>query len=508
MGLSGRVRTIAWIALAVVAAFALTAFIVVQRFQATARDSIMKAIRDRYHGDVQLGDLQITLFPTVHATAANLTVRLPDQKDPLIQSQHLTVDATFVGFFRSPRHIRKLKLDGLRIHVPPHHGGQATSAKNSFILDEVNADGAMLEMLPSDPSKDPLHFDIHQLTMRTVGPGQPMTFHAELNNPKPPGFIHSDGTFGPWNQDDPATTPLNGRYTFSNADLGSFKSISGTLSSSGTFKGELDRLDVHGTTDVPDFALTSVGHPEHLRTEFDATVDGTNGNTILHPVKALLGNSSFEVSGPIERSALEKGKEINLTARSSGTGLSDFLRLAVQDKQPPMRGNIKFDTAVRIPPGATSVISRLGLDGKFSLTHVKFTSEDVQSRIASLSHHAQGEPKDKDTADVTADFAGRFIMHNGTLTLPMLEFNVPGARVTMDGHYAVESGEIDFKGTAKLDATVSQMTTGVKHVLLKAVDPIFRRDGAGTVLPLRITGTRGSPSFKLDVGSVIKHSTE
>jgi hypothetical protein len=52
------------------------------------------------------------------------------------------------------------------------------------------------------------------------------------------------------------------------------------------------------------------------------------------------------------------------------------------------------------------------------------------------------------------------------------------------------------------------MTTGLKHILLKPVDPLFKRDGAGTVLPIRISGTTGSPSFKLDIGRVLKRQNE
>jgi hypothetical protein len=68
----------------------------------------------------------------------------------------------------------------------------------------------------------------------------------------------------------------------------------------------------------------------------------------------------------------------------------------------------------------------------------------------------------------------------------------------------LRSGEIDFRGTAKLDAKASQMTTGWKSKLLKLADPWLSRDGAGTVLPIVISGTRGQPSFKLDVGRVLK----
>jgi hypothetical protein len=95
-------------------------------------------------------------------------------------------------------------------------------------------------------------------------------------------------------------------------------------------------------------------------------------------------------------------------------------------------------------------------------------------------------------------------MDAGAITLPRLAFVIPGAQITLRGSYHVASGEIDMQGDAKLQATISQMTTGVKRIFLKPVDPLFRRDGAGAVLPIKIGGTRGDPSFKLDIGRVLK----
>jgi hypothetical protein len=80
--------------------------------------------------------------------------------------------------------------------------------------------------------------------------------------------------------------------------------------------------------------------------------------------------------------------------------------------------------------------------------------------------------------------------------------------VNLDGDYGLQSQEINFQGTARLDATVSQMATGIKHVLLKPVDPLFKKDGAGAVVPIRISGTAGSPSFKLDIGRVLTRKDE
>ena len=333
-----------------------------------------------------------------------------------------------------------------------------------------------------------------------------MKFQASLLNAKPPGLIHSNGEFGPWNPDEPGDTPLSGKYTFRDANLSVFPGIAGTLASDGQYHGALDRIEVQGTTDVPDFALTTAGHPMHLQTQFAATVDGTNGNTDLHPVHAMLGKSTFDVSGSIERGALETHKEIDLHASAGKTGLEDFLRLAVNSRNPPMTGRIAFNTNVKIPPGKVPVIERLQLDGTFNVDGVRFTSPDVEAKLASLSHHAQGEPDATATAGITAEFAGRFGLRSGVMSLPQLRFHVPGADVSLEGKYWLPSGDIDFTGTARLDATVSQMTTGWKRVILKPVDPLFRRDGAGTVLPIRITGTRGTPSFKLDIGRVLRRN--
>ena len=47
--------------------------------------------------------------------------------------------------------------------------------------------------------------------------------------------------------------------------------------------------------------------------------------------------------------------------------------------------------------------------------------------------------------------------------------------------------------------------TGFKSVLLKAVDPMFKqKDGSGSVIPIKIAGSRNAPEFGLDVRRVFK----
>jgi len=90
-------------------------------------------------------------------------------------------------------------------------------------------------------------------------------------------------------------------------------------------------------------------------------------------------------------------------------------------------------------------------------------------------------------------------MVNGVITLPTLDYTVPGAVVILNGTYGVDSGAVAFEGVAKLEATVSEIVGGWKGFLLKPVDRFFKKDGAGTQVPIHIRGTRDNPQFGIDL---------
>jgi hypothetical protein len=90
------------------------------------------------------------------------------------------------------------------------------------------------------------------------------------------------------------------------------------------------------------------------------------------------------------------------------------------------------------------------------------------------------------------------------MTFSRLSFTVPGASLQLQGTFGLLSQALDFQGTLRLQARVSQTTRGIKSLLLKPIDPLFEREGAGTVLPIKITGTEGEPSFQVEIGKVLE----
>ena len=85
------------------------------------------------------------------------------------------------------------------------------------------------------------------------------------------------------------------------------------------------------------------------------------------------------------------------------------------------------------------------------------------------------------------------------LTMPELTFGVPGAGVRLAGTYSLVDETLAFKGDLLLEADLAETTSGWKAALAKIAQPLFRRPGGGSRVPIKIEGTRDQPKFGLDV---------
>ena len=370
------------------------------------------------------------------------------------------------------------------------------------MIDRVFADGTLLYILSKNPDRDPVEFDIRKLTLKSAGIGQPMKFQAELTNPKPPGDIHSTGKFGPWNMDDPAATPVGGHYTFDHADLSVFNGISGILSSTGDYTGQLNNIIVDGATDTPDFKLDSGARAVHLTTHFHAVVDGTKGDTYLQPVNASFLHSHVIATGEVAGKKGQKGKTIRLDIDIHDSRIEDMLALAT-DKDALLTGSVMTKAKLLIPPGNEKVIQKMSLTGSFEVKDGHFPNPEVQSKLDSLSRRGQGKPDATDIQNVPANFSGMFRLENARMSFSDLSFQVPGVQVQMKGAYTIAQQELDFTGDVRLQATVSQTQKGIKHWVTVPFDPIFKKNGAGTYLPVNIQGSTDHPKIQLDWKKVL-----
>jgi len=498
---------------------------------AVLRPRLIGYLSDKLDSQVELGDLQVRAFPALRVEGTNLIIRKRGRQDvpPLISIKSFHVDANVTGLWR--KHVQHVRVDGLDVNIAPDktadgddkkattddetgkkESGQKTEGdqhgmERDVIIDTLDSVDARVIIIPDEESKNPRIWAIHQLRMHKVGVNESMPFEATLTNGVPPGEIAVEGSFGPWHTDHEGDTPLGGNFDFAKADLGVFKGISGTLASKGSFAGALAALKVNGETDVPDFTITVGGHPFPLHVKYQALVDGTNGDTRLEDIDAKFLNSFLKAKGAVldGPKGTDVGRTVSLDVVMDNARIEDIMTMAVKTPTPPMTGGLKLKTKFLLPPGDRDVSERLRLDGEFAIARARFTNYDIQQKIEELSKRARAKAAAAEKEHVVSNFQGGFKLADGRLDLPRLTFAVPGAAVRLAGAYGLKDEMLDFKGELLLDAKISETVTGMKSVLLKVIDPLFKqKDGTGSAIPIKISGSRTAPQFGLDVRRVFK----
>lgn len=487
--------------------------ILLHRAEPILRARVIETLSTRFDSRVELAHFHVYFLKGFRVTGSGLRI-YPNEIDmdqPLFAVDEFSFRTTWHGLLRTPMYVDRVNLKGMRIHLPPKGQRQNMPKLNraggggniKIFVGEMLIENADLVLETSKPGKVPMDFDISHLALQSIGANGPMKFHAILTNPKPIGDIDSSGYFGPFDAHSPGDSPVRGDYKFSNADLNTIKGIGGTLSSSGNYDGALNHIVVNGETDTPNFSVDSGNHPMPLHTKFHAIVDGTNGDTYLQPVDAQLLHSHILAVGDVVR-APQGGHNITLDVTVNPARIEDMLQLGVKTEPPIMNGALKLKTKFLLPPGKESVSQKLHLKGTFQISNATFSNDKVQAKVDELSLRSQAKAKEAKQIDeqnpdsIESQMQGTFELGGSKLSFSSLQYDVPGADIGLQGIYSLDGNQFDFHGTARLKAKVSQLMTGWKSLVLKPVDPFFSKNGAGTEVPIKITGTRSEPKFGLD----------
>ena len=477
-------------------------------------ERVSAALASALNCDVTMDPLTVQLLPRIKVNGTNLAIRIKGRPElpPFVQVDQFDVNLGLLSVVR--KHIEEVHLDGLHINVPPKLAATMAASnaatppsdqpKSLFRVDHIITHDAVVNFVAKKTGGRPLMFNVHNLELLDAGVDAPMRFIAGLTNPMPEGQVYSRGQFGPWNRDDPTLTPLDGAFTLADADLASINGISGKTSSTGTFKGVLTDIHVTGQSETPDFSLDLGGKPVPLATTFTVTVDGTNGTTELNNVEAHVANTTITVTGMVTNLPGPKNHDVQLIADVKDGHVEDLMRLAIDTPKPIVTGAISMTATLKLPPGPGRPQHRLSSSGTVKLTGAEFTDPEMISKIADLSRRGLGKKEGEAAANVPADFIGTFTLASGVLKLTKTEVQVPGAIIQVAGTYALGTEEVDFIGEALLEASLSKAIGGFKSIFLKPFNPLFRKNGSGAVVPIRITGTRPAPIFNVRKSAIFR----
>jgi len=473
-----------------------------------SREAVLKDLQDASLSKVDIGAFHGTYIPRPGCILEHVTFQHNPKAGtpPLITVERIRIEGSFSGLFTS--HVKRIRAEGMRILIPFRGSDEhfKTPKRSPFVIDDLIADGAILEVTSRQADKQPLKFAFREFTLSNVGSYGPASFKARLSNPEPPGEITTAGKFGPWNAGDVGKTAVSGEYLFQQADLGVFRGIAGLLSSSGKFSGVIDRIEVQGLTDTPRFTVTSSSHQVQLRTQFQAVVNGENGDTFLQKVAATFWKTTVWSEGSVAGKPGQSGKTASVELAAKDGRIQDILLLFARSERAPMAGTVSFHANVSIPPDRRPFLEKVELQGDFGIDAGSFTKPDTQEGVNRLSEGALGEEDhhktEKDEAGpetALSDLKGHVLLRDGTARFSNLSFSVPGALAQLQGTYNLVTEKIDLRGTLKTDSEPSNTTHGMKALMLKVLDPFFKKKHVGYVMPVKITGTYQHPSFGLDL---------
>ncbi len=490
---SSRRALIAAIAIAGVVLCLAVVFYV--KFWPFTRNAVLQDLQEASDSTVTAQHFHPTYFPP-GCVIEQLEFRHGADQFKLITIEKLIVEGSYRGILR--KHVPRITAVGAHIFVPPFGSNVAfRTPPSSTVVDELVANGSYVEFESKDPHAPPFRFDVHEATLNHVQSDAAIHYRLKFHNPNPPGEIAVSGIFGAWASGHPEDTPISGDYTFDHADLGVYGGIAGTLASTGKFEGAWKHINVSGTASVPDFEVKSGGHKVKLDTRFQAYVDGVHGDTFLNRVEARFGRTHLLAEGRIAGSKGRKGKYAELEISSRRGCIEDILGLFVRERS-PMSGPLIVRTHAEIPPGDEPFLKKVGLNGGFGVDAGNFSSAETQEDVDKLSAGARGQKMD-DPETVLTDLNGRVVLAQGLARFSDLCFSVPGAKARVHGTYDILNHKIELHGRMRVDSNISKTETGFKSLLLKVLDPIFKKKKKGEVVPVHILGTYEKPQFGLDL---------
>ena len=470
--------------------------------------AVIETLQKRSLRTVTIGQFRNTYFPPgcVATDIRFLRIKHPDQT-ALLTIDKLVIKDGFLRLLLGQKRLDSVKVIGLHLRVPAKEPAGEPSpvmplthsdAANPVTIGEILADGAVLEFLAGQPEETPFRLTIEKLSLYEVGSDQPVAYKTEIENTLPTGLIRSSGRWGPWDPAHPETTPVDGDYTYENADLSKLPGVCGTMTANGHFHGTLGRIATTGQANVARFQVKGSSHTQDVKTDFDAAVDATKGDVTLNRVLATFNKTALTIRGSVIQ------KNADLSVSSAGRArVEDLLGLFTSSNgAEPLSGNVRLQGRIELPAGEAAFLERLAMTGRFGVDDSLFANKTTERELAKLSVSAVKGDKEEDRENpqtVLSNVTGQVTATKGVAHFENLGFSVPGADAKLEGTFSLENYQCNMRGVLTTNGDIADTETGVKSVLLKVMTPFFRKKKHERMVPFKISGPYGKATVSLDL---------
>jgi hypothetical protein len=457
--------------------------------------NVVPLLNKLFASQIKMDHYHRTYFPNPGFVATGLTLRRNSAPDvpPIGSASNLVVQGRWSDLLLFRHRVRLVEVEGLHIVLPANGsraqredfppGSSADFSGPPTIVEQLNIHGATLDIMRTDGNR--YTFPIRQLIIRNLRQGHAVGYTLDMQNAKPVGHIQADGNFGPLITNNLGNTPVSGAFTFSAVNLADIHGISGALTAGGRFHGTLASIEADSTSRVPNFSVGK-GKPTYIEGTVHSTINGLNANIVLHLIELRMGATTARVQGNI----IGSPKVTNLDIAVTEGHAEDLLRPFLHDEV-PVTGIVWLHSHAYLAPAedGRKFLQRLRMEGSFDMPAERFTNGPTEQKLSAFSQRALDLKTTKDKANVVSSLKGPAKILNGIVSTENLTFRIPGASVDLTGTFNLRGGDVHMLGDLHMESDISHVTTGFKSMLLKPLSPFFRKDHAGAVVPIAITGS-------------------
>ena len=454
---------------------------------------------------VHIDRLERTYFPPGFDATGVRFGRTDSPDQPVTAAiKRLTVKARWMDLLLFRRRASQILVYETQLLIPSRSETRKlpSRGKQGLEIGEILFHRVIVDFATKDPAAKPIQISMRQLVLTGIYGSKPFHFDAYVENPMPHGEVHEQGNFGPWISGEPSRTPVDGTYTFQNANLSDLHGVSGLLQAQGKFHGELGKIEIEGTATVPDFRVIHSSHSVKLDSTYTASANATNGDVDLHAVLVHLGHTTIESTGRVAGEPGHPGKVAALKASVVQGRVEDLENLFIASKSAPLSGAVRLETSIRLPSGHAHFFTRLEMAGHFVVTGETFRGPKTQGMLNRLAESAVGESKgeqDTDERVMHSSMQANVVVRNGMAAIDHLVLTAPDTTVHMDGSFHLISKEMNMKGTLQTGGNLSDTQTGFKSFAVKMITPFLKKANRRTVVPFAITGRYGDLHTHLDL---------
>ena len=460
-----------------------------------------------FASQIKIGKYHRTYWPHPGFVAQGITLRRNTAPDlpPVGSAEQLLVEGSWGDLLTLHKRVLLVEVKGMHVVIPPvgsranredfppGSSGDFTGPKTEVQI--LHLADATLDLMQDSGGR--LRFPIRDLRLHSVKSGGEVPYELDMANARPAGRIVASGSFGPLRPQNLGDTPLSGHFRYTEVNLRDVGNLRGTLFSEGEFHGTLAAVQAAATEQTPDFAVGS-GRAASVDGSVQATVNALDGDVVLHQIEVKTGATTVEASGWVRGSP--KIAELNLDVANGRA--EDLLRPFLKT-QPPVAGVVSLKSHAHLDPAVNKAkfLDRLKMDGEFSVPRERLTNRETERSLTAFSERAQGghETAKQAKPEVVSSLVGVASVRHGVVLAKNFRFVLPGASADLTGTYGLQHGEARLHGVLRMDSDLSHVTTGWKAMLLKPLAPFFRRKPAGTLLPIKITGTPGDYKVGADI---------